>query len=107
MTERLIAVPPALLADALALELEAGEIIADTIAGRRCVFLAGLYRAEQGIATRLRALVAARPPWPAIDADKAVPWVEGRTGLSLAPSQAEALRLAVAAKVLVITGGYG
>ncbi len=33
--------------------------------------------------------------------------MEGRTGLSLAPSQAEALRLAVEAKVLVITGGPG
>ncbi len=107
LTERLIEVPPALIAEALALELEAGEVIADTVEDRRCVFLAGLYRAEQGIAERLRALASGRPPWPEIDADKAVPWVEGKTGLSLAESQQAALRVALRSKVLVITGGPG
>jgi len=107
LTERLIEVPPALVEEALALELEAGEVIADTVAGRRCVFLAGLHRAERGIAERLHALSAGRPPWPEIDADKAVPWVEARTGLGLAPSQIEALRLALCSKALVITGGPG
>ena len=48
-----------------------------------------------------------RPPWPAIDADKAIPWVERKTGLPLAESQRQALRLALASKVLVITGGPG
>ena len=79
--------PPALIEAALALELETGEVVADTVEDRRCVFLAGLYRAEQGIAERLRVLAAGRPPWPAIDPDKAIPWVEGRTGLLLAESQ--------------------
>ena len=91
----------------LELELAAGEVVADTLDGEPCVFLAGLYRAEQGIAERLRALSSGRPPWPAIDVDKAVPWVEGRTGLALAPSQREALQLALASKALVITGGPG
>jgi len=36
-----------------------------------------------------------------------LPWVEAKTGLMLAPSQAEALRLAVETKVLLITGGPG
>src|SRR5690348_10144406 len=40
-------------ATALALELQDGEVVADTLDGRRCVFLAGLYRAEQAIAERL------------------------------------------------------
>ena len=38
---------------------------------------------------------------------KAIPWVEQRTGLILAASQREAVRLALRAKVLVITGGPG
>jgi exodeoxyribonuclease V alpha subunit len=46
-------------------------------------------------------------PWPEVDADKALPWIESRTGLTLAASQAEALRLALRAKVLVVTGGPG
>jgi len=107
LTVRLIAVPPTLIEAALALELEAGEVVADTVEGRRCVFLAGLYRAEQSIAERLRTLSAGPLPWPEIDADKAIPWVEARTGLTLAESQQEAVRLALRSKVLVITGGPG
>ena len=38
---------------------------------------------------------------------RTIPWVEGKTGLKLAPSQIEALTLAVRTKVLVITGGPG
>jgi exodeoxyribonuclease V alpha subunit len=75
--------------------------------GRHCVFLAGLYRAEQTIAERLRRLVSGAPPWPPIDAANAIPWVEHRTGLQLAESQREAVRLALASKALVITGGPG
>ena len=46
-------------------------------------------------------------PWPAIDADRALPWIEAKSGLSLAASQAEAIRLALRSKVTVITGGPG
>ncbi len=89
------------------LELKAGDVVADTLEGRCCVFLAGLYRAEQVIAERLQSLAEGTPPWPDIDADKAIPWVETRTGLALADSQKEALRMALRSKVLVITGGPG
>ena len=103
----LLEVPDELIATALALELEAGEVVADVLEGRRCVFLAGLYRAEQTIAERLRVLASAGPTWGPIDAAKAIPWVERRTGLRLATSQREAVRIALASKVLVITGGPG
>jgi exodeoxyribonuclease V alpha subunit len=107
LTVKLIAVPPALIDTALGLELAAGELIADTVDERRCVFLGGLYRAEQAIAARLRTLSCGRPAWPEMDANKAIPWVESRTGLALAQSQKQALRLALGSKVLVITGGPG
>jgi len=106
-TAELIEVEAGLIEVALGLELQDGELMADTVDGEPCVFLAGLYRSEQAIAERLRSLSAGRPPWPVIDAARTIPWVERRTGLALAPSQVEALRLAVAAKVLVITGGPG
>ena len=48
-----------------------------------------------------------RLPWPEIDPNKALPWVEQRTGLSLAASQSEAIRLALTSKVMVVTGGPG
>ena len=107
LTVKLIAVPPELIETALGLELEAGEVIADMLDGRRCVFLAGLYRAEQAIAGRLHTLGSGRPAWPRIDAGKAIPWVEARTGVVLAESQRQALRLALTSKVLVITGDPG
>ena len=105
LTRRLIGVPADLIETALALELEAGELVADTVKDRRCVFLAALYRGEQVIAARLQTLASGQPPWPAIDTSKAISWVEGRTGLTLAESQKQALALAVSSKVLVITGG--
>jgi exodeoxyribonuclease V alpha subunit len=66
-----------------------------------------LYRAEREIAERLRALAVGNPPWPQIDAEKAIPWVEKRTKLALAESQKEAIQVALASKVLLITGGPG
>jgi exodeoxyribonuclease V alpha subunit len=84
LTQKLLEVPAELIATALDFELRDGTVIADDLDGRQCVFLAGLYRAEREIAETLRALTAGRPPWPSIDADKAIPWVEKRTKLALA-----------------------
>src|ERR1700742_1428768 len=77
---KLLDIPEALIADALKLELEAGAVIADFIENQSCVFLAGLYRAEQSIVSRLKALIKGAPPWPEIAADKAIPWVERKNG---------------------------
>src|SRR4051794_8362007 len=107
LAQSLLEIPGELVRTALGLELEAGEVVADTLEEQRCIFLAGLYRAEREIAERLRHLAVGAPPWPAIDAERAIPWVEGKTGLTLAESQRAAVRLALTAKVLVITGGPG
>jgi exodeoxyribonuclease V alpha subunit len=107
LAERLLEVPQEQIRTALDLELADGSVIADPIGETECVFLAGLHGAERHIAEQLWRLSQGGRPWPAIDAEKAIPWVERRTGLALAESQTAALRLALAAKVLVITGGPG
>jgi exodeoxyribonuclease V alpha subunit len=107
LAEKLLDIPPALIEDAIALELADGTVIADRLDERDAVFLSGLYRSEQNIATRLLDLAAGAPPWGGIDAATAIPWVEGRTGLTLAESQRAAVRLAISSKLLVITGGPG
>jgi exodeoxyribonuclease V alpha subunit len=107
LAQRLLEVPAELIATALDLELQDGTVVADDLDARQCIFLAGLYRAEREIAEKLKTLAAARPPWPLIDAEKAIPWVEKRTNLALAERQIEALRVALASKVVVITGGPG
>jgi hypothetical protein len=78
--------------------------VADTVGDKSCVFLSGLYPAERGIAERLLQLGAGKLPWPWIDPEKAIPWVEQRTGV-LAQSQRSAVALALTSKALVITGG--
>jgi exodeoxyribonuclease V alpha subunit len=107
LTAKLIEVQARLIEAAIADEIAAGDVIADTLDGRNCIFLARLHYAERAIAERLHTLGAGAPPWPTIDPDKAIPWVEARTGLTLAPSQQEAIRLALRSKVMVITGGPG
>jgi exodeoxyribonuclease V alpha subunit len=107
LTVELLAVPKEPVLTALDLELAEGTVVADTVGATACVFLGGLYRAEQVIAERLRCLISRMLPWPYIDADKALPWVERRIELALAESQVAAVRLALLSKVLVITGGPG
>src|ERR1700746_3321170 len=107
LTEKLLEVPAELVHTALNLELEDGAVVADDLEGRRCVFLAALYRAEREIAEKLSALAVGKPPWPVIDVDKAIPWVEQRTKLALADSQKAALRVALVSNGTVITGGPG
>ena len=107
LTRELLEVPAELVETALGLELRDGTVIGDDVESRRCIFLAALYRAEREIAAKLKALKAGKPPWPSIDAGKAIPWVEKRTKLALAESQTEAVDTALASKVLVITGGPG
>ena len=75
--------------------------------GADLLFLAPLHQAEVNVAQHLRRLLGGSPPWGGIDADKAIPWVEEKSGLSLSTSQRDAVRLACAAKVCVITGGPG
>ena len=107
LSEKLLSVPHNLVQVALDLELRERTVIADRVGETDCVFLAGLHSAERAIAERLLALANGALPWPRIDEEKALPWIERRTGLNLAESQKQAVRMALTAKVFVITGGPG
>jgi exodeoxyribonuclease V alpha subunit len=107
LAEKLLEVPQRMVLSALELELNDGTVVADRVSETPCVFLAGLSRAERTIAERLKRLASGKLPWAWIDPDKALPWVEKRIGLALAESQIAAIRLALIAKVLVMTGGPG
>ena len=103
----LLEAPEDLVRDAIGEELAAGTVVADRVGETPCVFLAALHRAEHGIAERMRRIAAGPLPWPPIDPHRALPWIERRTGLALAGSQRDAVRLALSSKVLVVTGGPG
>jgi exodeoxyribonuclease V alpha subunit len=81
LAEKLLDVPQGLVHTALDLELADGTVIADRLGDTDSVFLAGLHRAERAIADRLLILNRGKLPWPWIDPEKAIPWIEQRTGL--------------------------
>src|SRR6516165_8284047 len=107
LAEGLLEAPAQLIESALDLERSEGAVVADKVGDTPCTFLAGLHRAEQTVADRLIRIGGGKLPWPSIDAAKAVSWVEERSGLKLADSQRDAIRLALVSKCLVITGGPG
>ncbi len=95
------------LESALAALLAASELVEDNVEGERLIFLPHLLTAERETATRLLKMAGQTPDYPAIDFDKAVPWVEKKTGKQLAEGQKAALRQALSHRLLVITGGPG
>ena len=66
-----------------------------------------LDRAEQSVAERLAVLSRGRPSWRSIDAQAAVATAAETLRLDLAPSQADAVRLALSSRLMVVTGGPG
>lgn len=106
--ETTLEIPRPLLADAMADLARKGLVVAEELpGGGRAIYLTPLHVAEEQVARRLADLLRA-PRLPVrIDVEKALVWVEGVTGLQLAPQQREAIRMALTHKALVITGGPG
>jgi exodeoxyribonuclease V alpha subunit len=107
MAVKLLEIPAAIIDEAIAAELVEGNLTAEINGEQEAIFLTPLYRAEVGCATHLLRLNQGEPPWGFIDAEKAIPWVEGQTGLTLSSSQRTAVELVLTHKVAVITGGPG
>src|SRR6266478_46429 len=103
----LLEIPVAIIEQAVELECQEDHLIAEDIDGKPCLFLAPLQRAEVGVASHLLRLLHGDLPWGQIDAVRAVPWVEQKTGRTLSPSQQDAVGMALGSKVNVITGGTG
>lgn len=103
----LLQVDAAVVEEAIRRELADGELTAEEIGGERLLFLPALRQAEVAIARTLRRLGGLPSNYPAMDADRALAWVQDKTGVALSPSQAEALRTALRSRGVVITGGPG
>jgi exodeoxyribonuclease V alpha subunit len=71
------------------------------------VYLTRLYKSERGVATKIHELHAAPLTLPSIDLDKALVWVQQKTGVELAAAQQNAIKTAITSKICVITGGPG
>ncbi|MFF5722745.1 ATP-dependent RecD-like DNA helicase [[Kitasatospora] papulosa] len=75
------------------------------------VYLVPFHRAEISLAAQVQRLLRTpedrMPGFQDVDWDKALGWLAGRTGATLAPEQEAAVRLALSRKVAVLTGGPG
>ncbi len=104
---KLLEIPEPVIEAAVRQEITEENLVQDQIDGNSCLYLTPLHRAETGAASSLSRLMGGEVPWGLIDAEKAIPWVEGKTGLTLSDSQRQAIKLALSSKIVVITGGPG
>ena len=103
----LLMVDDRIVTEALERTLAGKDLVKETIDGQELVFLPHLKRAEEIVAARIMNLSGSPSMFPAIDFGKALVWCQEKTGKELAPSQREALKLALSSRALVITGGPG
>ena len=107
-TTKLVEIDQRIVEEAVQFGVEAGAIVREDVDGEPWLYLAGLHRAEVGLAQSVHRIATVTPhPLPPIDVEKAIGWVEGKLGITLAAGQQEAIRQACRHKMLVITGGPG
>jgi len=108
MAQKMLEIPPEIIETALAHGIAERRMVEGKDAkDTPLVYLAAHEASERLLAENLIALARGQHPCPPVDIPKAIQWVEGRIGFSLAAAQKEALAAAVKSKVMVITGGPG
>ncbi|GMV99169.1 MAG: ATP-dependent RecD-like DNA helicase [Candidatus Hydrogenedentota bacterium] len=70
-------------------------------------FLPALHTAEVGVAKGLKCVLSVPMEAVPIQLDNALKWVEQQFSIELSPEQRDAVRTAISAKIMVITGGPG
>lgn len=94
---------------AVASLVERGEIVIEPWVSRQidAVYRTRLHGTEEGVATRVEALLASPSASRQVDIPKALAWLQENQHLELAPQQVEAVRSALDSKLLIVTGGPG
>ncbi|MGM9607803.1 MAG: ATP-dependent RecD-like DNA helicase [Oscillospiraceae bacterium] len=83
-----------------------GEVVQEHVAGQDACYLMELYAAEVYVAFRLEEMSSAelQPPH---DLDRLLKEIQREQGITYAPQQEEAVRLAASRQVILLTGGPG
>jgi len=105
--EKLLHISSDIIEQALAEELIQLQLIEDTLGDKACIYPKSLYRAEVMVVDQLKRLMMGEPPWGELDMDHWLPWVEQHTELNLSGSQREAIKIIMASKLVIVTGGPG
>jgi exodeoxyribonuclease V alpha subunit len=91
----------------IASALRAMESAKQIVREQNAVFSPRLYAAEKGCTEWLKRIVSVPAENVPIDIERAIAWVEKTKRITLSEEQREAIRTAIASKVMVITGGPG
>lgn len=103
----LLEIDESIIKAAIQQEITDENLIAENINEVPCLFPVNLYQAESKAALHLQRLGKGKAPWGEIDSNKAIAWVEQKTGLLLSDSQKKAIATVLQSKVAIITGGPG
>ena len=105
-TAQLLGLDSADLTDALDCLEEQGAVITERTAGEDAVYLFRLYEAECAVAQRLSEM-AWSELLPPRNMEQLLREIQRAQGITYAPQQEEAVRLAASSQVMVLTGGPG
>jgi exodeoxyribonuclease V alpha subunit len=109
--EKVLEIEPAAILDAISSAASDRRIIieetGDAAERDKAVYLVRFHVSEQGVARRLRNLLAYPTQLPLVDRDALVAAASKQLGLALSSRQVLAVRDSVERKVMVITGGPG
>ncbi|MFA5689094.1 MAG: ATP-dependent RecD-like DNA helicase [Kiritimatiellales bacterium] len=107
-TVGILDIPPERVGESMQKLIEEKRLIeSEDREGRTLIYLPKLYFAEWNFSKKLIELNYGRHPFPPIDFEKALAWVQQKNKIDLSENQITALKLALQAKVMVITGGPG
>lgn len=105
-TARFLRLEPDRVEEGLEGLLASDELRARTFDGTEYIYLPDLLTAEEDIAARLREL-ASYPTEPPKTLDSDIRVLEFAQGVTYAPLQKDAIRLALSSRIMVLTGGPG
>jgi exodeoxyribonuclease V alpha subunit len=86
--------------------LEQGEVVQEQVSGQEACYLVELYAAEVYVAFRLNEMSTAELQ-PPRDLDRLLARIQKEQGITYAPQQEQAVRLAASRQVMLLTGGPG
>lgn len=106
-SHQLLEIPEEIIQTGIQQEILEGQLVEDTIGDVPCIYPISLFTAERNAAKQLKRLNTNHLPWGEIDAAKAIPLIEAKTGLELSDSQREAIEQVLKSKISIMTGGPG
>ena len=106
-----VAAATAACQDQLASLVQQNEVISEDDGKSIAIYLPPFYRAELGVANKLRRIQSAAhdrlQAFRALDWDKAFAWIDETNAIRLTEQQKAAIRMALTEKVSILTGGPG